>query len=205
MKKSISVLVFVALMVATAGLPVTAYAQCAACGGEQNWDATATNFLEGNPQNDTIPIWGPKAERLKNSQFSSEANKDQENTSGASKASETSANVPAISIDLINASAEPNPVNSGSYVKITAIFKESSSDSSGSQAGNETLLTAVATIKNSAEAEVGKLSLLQSANNEYSGVWNASVAAGIYKATIAASSLQASETFKDALQIEVIG
>jgi hypothetical protein len=191
MTKSISILVFVA---------VAAYAYCSACGGEQNWSATAANFLEGKPQSDAIPVWGPKAERLKNSQFSSDANKDQENTSGASETPESSANVPAISIRLINASAEPNSANSGSSVKITAVFKDSSSDSSGVQA----LLTAVATINDSAGAEVGKLSLLQSADNEYSGIWNASVAAGIYKATIVASSPQASETFKDALQIEII-
>jgi len=188
-------------MVTLAGLPVSAYAYCSTCGGEQNWSATATSFLEGTPQNDTVPVWGPKAERQKNSQFSSDANKDQENTSGASETSEISANVPAVSIDLINASAEPNPANSGSSVKITAVFKEGSSDSSGGQA----LLTAVATINNTTGDEVGKLGLLQSADNEYSGIWNADVAAGIYKATIVASSPQASGTFKDALQIEVIG
>jgi hypothetical protein len=205
MTKTISILVFVALMVALAGLPVAAYAYCSACQGEQNWSATAISFLEGTPQNDTVQIWGPKAERQKNSQFSSDANNAQNNTSEVVDASENAANVPTISIDLINASVEPNPANSGSSVEITAVFKEVSSDSSGSLVGNGALLTAVATINNSAGEEVGKLSLLQSANNEYSGVWNASVAAGIYKATIVASSPQASGTFKDALQIEVIG
>lgn len=177
MRKSISILVFVALTVAIAGLAVTEYAKCQSQ-EDADWSANVAKFLEGAPQSDSNSVWGPKVERQKDSQFS---------------------------IALINASAKPNPVNSGGSVEITAVFNEGSLDSSGKQAENGTLLTAAATINNSADAEVGRLSLLQSADNEYSGVWNASVAAGIYNATIVVSSLQASETFRDALQIEVIG
>ncbi len=207
MKKSIYVMVFVAIIVAMANLSFTAFADCAACQGEQNWSATATSFLEGTPApNVSAAAWGPRAERQKNSQFSSEANNVQNTPSNEVGTPENAATVPTVSIDLINASADPNPATSGSYVKISAILEDRSSlDSSGSQAGNGTPLTVVAAINNSTGDEVGKLSLPQSANNEYSGFWHAAVAAGIYKATITASSPQASETFKDALQIEVIG
>jgi len=173
--KPISILVFVALAVAIAGLAVTEYAKCQSQ-EDADWSKNAAKFLEGAPQSDTEAVWGPKAERQKNSQFS---------------------------IALINASAKPNPVDSGDFVKITAVFNQGGLDS-GKEAENKSLLTAAATINNSAGYGVGTLSLEPSADNEYSGLWNANVAAGIYTVTLTASSLQASDSFKDVLQIEVI-
>ncbi|VVB67996.1 Uncharacterised protein [uncultured archaeon] len=177
MIKSISILVFVALIVAVAGLTVIEYAKCQSQ-DDSDWSANVAKFLEGAPQSDAEPVWGPNVERQKDSQFS---------------------------IVLVNRSAEPNPVNSGGHVKITAVFTQGSLESSGTGADNRTLLTAAAAINSSAGAEVGTLSLQPSADDEYSGLWNASVPAGIYNVTITASSLQASDIFKDALQIEVIG
>ncbi|NMC10965.1 MAG: hypothetical protein GYA39_08345 [Methanothrix sp.] len=205
MTKSILILVFFAFIVAVASLAATAYAGCSACQGEQNWSASAISFLEGKTVDETQPLWGPKAERMKNSQFNSNADDVQKTTGVASNSSKSSANAQTARIDLINVSIEPNPVSSGSYAKIVAVFKESVLDSSADRAGKETLMTAVATITDSENSVVGKLSLLRSNDNEYSGIWNANVAAGIYNATIVASSMHASGTFKDALQIEVVG
>jgi len=205
MTKSIFILVSFAFIVAVASLAATAYAGCSACQGEQNWSASAISFLEGKAVDETQPLWGPKAERMRNPQLNSNADNAQKTEGVASDSSKGAANAQAARIDLINVSVEPNPVSSGSYAKIIAVFKESTLDSSADQPGKETLMTAVATITDSANRVVGKLSLLRSTDNEYSGIWNANVAAGIYNATIVASSMQASGTFKDALQIEVIG
>lgn len=205
MTKSIVIIVFFALIVAVASLAATAHAECSACQGEQNWSASAISFLEGNSVEETQPLWGPKAERMRNSQPNSNADKAQNTTGVASDSSKSAASAQTARIDLINVSVEPNPVSSGSYAKIIAVFKESVLDSSADQPRKETLMTAVATITDSANRVAGKLSLLRSNDNEYSGIWNANVAAGIYNATIVASSMQASGTFKDALQIVVIG
>lgn len=205
MTKSIFIIVFFAFIVAVASLAATALAECSACQGEQNWSASAISFLEGKSVDETQPLWGPKAERMKNSQLNSNADNAQKTTGVASDSAKSAANAQTVRIDLINVSAEPNPVSSGSYAKIIAVFKESILDSSADQPAKETLTTAVATITDSANNVVGKLSLLRSTDNEYSGIWNADVAPGIYNATIVASSMQASGTFKDALKIEVIG
>ena len=177
MIKPISILVFVALAVTIAGLAVTEYAKCQSQ-EDTDWSKNAAKFLEGAPQSDSEAVWGPNVERQKISQFS---------------------------IALMNASAKPNPVNSGGSVKITAAFNQGSLESSGTEAENKSPLTAAATINDSVDAEVGTLTLQPSGDDEYSGLWNANVAAGIYNVTITASSLQASNIFNDALQIEVIG
>jgi hypothetical protein len=66
-------------------------------------------------------------------------------------------------------------------------------------------LTAYATIRNPAGAEVGKVNLERTSGEEYAGIWNANQMTGIYEATIVASAASASKTFIDALQIEVSG
>jgi hypothetical protein len=110
--------------------------------------------------------------------------------------------------------ATPDSVNSGSPVKITAVFSVSSSIQSENQTGiannastspaGETLLTASAVVKNSAGKDVGVVNLVKSSGNEYSGSWNAQVPAGVYNANIFASSLQGSGNFSDALRINVV-
>ena len=52
--------------------------------------------------------------------------------------------------------------------------------------------------------QIGMVNLIKSSANEYSGIWKADVPEGIYSVTLAASSLQSSQTFVDVLQIEVI-
>jgi len=94
----------------------------------------------------------------------------------------------------------PNPANSGSPVMITASFGDNSSNS---QSIPETNMTAYATIKNSAGVEVGKVNLERTSGEEYAGIWNANLTAGVYKATIVASASGVSKTFNDALQIDV--
>ena len=66
-------------------------------------------------------------------------------------------------------------------------------------------LTATASIKDSIGKVVEKLNLIKTSGNEYSNDWVASVPAGIYIVDIAASDLQGSSSFNDALQIEVVG
>jgi len=198
MKGSLLILSFVGLLAALACLAATASAECAACQGEQNWTASATSFLEGKPVNETAPVWGPKAERMKNSRFSTQSDaNDVPADSGESSQ-------PRASIELVNASATPNPVKSGSNIKIVAMLKENDPGASPDQTPKKVFMTATATISDSKGIDVGRLSLQQSDDNEYSDVWNARSSPGIYNATIVASSLQASATFKDALKIEII-
>ena len=45
----------------------------------------------------------------------------------------------------------------------------------------------------------------QIAGDEYSGNWNANVPAGVYSVTLVASASDMSNTFKDALEIRIIG
>jgi hypothetical protein len=105
-----------------------------------------------------------------------------------------------LNISLKDINARPNPANSGSPVMITASFGDNSSNS---QSIPETNMTAYATIKNSAGVEVGKVNLERTSGEEYAGIWNANLTAGVYKATIVASASGVSKTFNDALQIDV--
>ncbi len=208
MTKTIFIPVFVALTMVMMSLAFTASAQCTTCGTQEDWDATATSFLEGKSVNDTPPLWGPKAERLTNSQFESKANASENNST--QEMAESSTEMATAGIDLKSIKAEPSSVKSGDPVMITAVFTENGSGSASNQAlldytssDNEASLTAAAIIRDSSGAEVGKVNLMPSSGDTYYGVWDANVTEGFYKATIAASSLQASNTFDDALQIEV--
>jgi len=64
-------------------------------------------------------------------------------------------------------------------------------------------MTAYAIITSEAGVQVGNVALDKSPGGEYIGTWNAAIAAGIYNATIVASSVGKSRTFENALQIEV--
>jgi hypothetical protein len=192
MTKSLCILVFLSLVAFIACLASTGAAECAACSGEQNWDASAASFLEGKSIEDMpAPTWGPAVARETNSQFSS--NKTEEAASSASEDSSSAAQKPeqeaAQSIRLESVTAEPNPVNPGSPVKITATLGDK--------------MTAYAIIRNFAGVQVGNVTLEQTSGNEYVGTWTASIATGIYKASILAFGSGASKTFDDVLQIEV--
>lgn len=70
-----------------------------------------------------------------------------------------------------------------------------------SQAGG---FTCTATITDSAGSNVGRATMKQIAGDEYSGIWNANVPAGVYRVTLVASTSDISNTFKDALEINII-
>jgi hypothetical protein len=195
MKKSGIVLVAISLIVGMASLAASGSAEvCTTCGGEGDWGASASAFLEGKPINDTpSSLSNPQQARLKNDLNS---NLLKEDTIDASNAR---ADASILNISLIDARAVPNPVNSGSPVMITAIFSNSSSNSPG----NAALYNVSAIIKNPENIDVDKTDLIHSAGGEYAGIWLADVPAGVYEATIVASANGASKTFNDTLRIEV--
>ena len=199
MTKSVILMVLVSIMVIGASLSFNAFAICKTCGGDQDWSASANNFLEGKPINDTpSSLSNPQQNRLRNLDFNSNLLKG--DTSNPANSPNNLAATPTINISLKNINAIPNPANSGSPVMITASF---GNNSSNSQSIPETNMTAYATIKNSAGVEVGKVNLERTSGEEYAGIWNANLTAGVYKATIVASASGASKTFNDALQIDV--
>jgi hypothetical protein len=181
--KFIVVPMTLALMLVMACLASSAVAQScsgctqSSCSLSQEW--SAKSFLEDTPTE-------------------TNAGATKENANKALDEPNSSIKVPTLSIDLKNASAEPNPVNLGRPVKIAAIFGDNST------AMNESKIAAYATIRNSAGTEVDKVNLEYTSGEEYAGIWNANVAVGIYGATIVASASDASKNFNDALQIEVI-
>ncbi|HSD58271.1 MAG TPA: hypothetical protein VLB04_08830 [Methanotrichaceae archaeon] len=169
-------------------LASTGAAGCAACGAEENWDASAASFLEGKSiENTPAPKWGPSAAREENSQFSS--NETEEAAKNASEEPSSPVQKPKKSIVLEDAIAEPTTVAPGSPVKITAVLGDK--------------MTAYAIIRNFADVQVGNVTLEQTSGNEYVGTWTASIATGTYKASIEAYGSGASKTFNDVLQIEV--
>lgn len=175
---------------------------------------SAANFMEGKPIDDTpSDLSNAQQYRLRNTEFNSSllggssGQGSNQASPAVSKAPESTATVtPAstltasLNIDLKNINAVPSPVNSGSPVMITASF---GNNSTNSQNIPETNMTAYATFRNSAGAEVGKVNLERVSGEEYAGIWAANVASGTYKATIDASGSGGSKTFNDALEIAV--
>ena len=105
-------------------------------------------------------------------------------------------------ITLQNISASPSRLNSSSTTKITAslaINRSAGADQSAMQ------LSVNGEIKDSAGGEVAKLVLIRQTAGLYSTNWTADVPPGIYSLDLAAFSLDAAASFKDALQIEVLG
>ena len=197
MKKSRIVLVAISLIVAMASFAANAGAggECTTCGGEGDWGASASAFLEGKPINDTpSSLSNPQQARLKND-FNSNLLKED-----TIEASNTHADASTLNISLIDSRAVPNPVNSGRPVMITAVFINSSSSSPG----NAVLYNVSAIIKNPENIDVDKTDLIHSAGGEYAGIWLADVPSGIYDATIVASAKGASKMFNESLRIEVV-
>jgi hypothetical protein len=205
MPKSGNLKVILILVAVMTSLASTASAQCASCGGAEDWTATAISFLEGKPINDTPPsLSGPQLARLSNKEFNSSLLK--KNTTQASIGKNNLPATPASNIDLIDVYASPNPVSSESPVMLNANFGTGSSMLLSNKTANNLstgLITVYAIIKNSAGADVSKVNLEPISGADYAGIWNANATAGIYNATIIASVLDSSKTFSDALQIEV--
>lgn len=211
-------LVCIAFLMAMTSLASSASAVCSTCTQEGDWSQSASSFLEGKPISDVPQESGPRAVRRTASQFENKSNaaqgdpgSDDANAAATAAVDESAANV---AINLTSVNASPSSVNSGSPVKITAIFSLSSqmqpenqtkiSNNDTAYLDDETLLTASAAIMDSTGKDVGKVNLAKSAGNEYSGSWSAQVLPGIYNVNIFASSLQGSGTFNDVLQINVI-
>lgn len=208
MTKSMIILVSLFLVAAVALLTSTAGAQCKNCGSE-NWDPMQKLDEVGDPAKQVqsaTATWGPSVARETNSQFDRGTNKSATNESATNEAansnSDTSSSAtqtPALSIDLMNASAEPNSVSPGSPVKITAILGGNAVTASNANT------TAYAILRNSVGVQVGNVTLEHTSGDEYAGTWTASIATGTYKATIDASASGVSRTFNDALKIDVNG
>jgi hypothetical protein len=148
--------------------------------------------------------FGPKAVRKTASQFENKTKAAEVTTDrGANAAASSGAQSPTAELILRSINATPALVSSASAVKITAVFALNGSEQAENQ--TEMQLTATASIKDSTGKEVEKLNLIKTSGNEYSNDWVASVPAGIYIVDIAASYLQGSASFNDALQIEVVG
>jgi thiosulfate/3-mercaptopyruvate sulfurtransferase len=71
-----------------------------------------------------------------------------------------------------------------------------------SQAGS---FTCAATVKDSTGLKVGQVSMKQIASDEYSGIWNANVGPGSYKATIVVSASGITKFFDNVLEIKIVG
>ena len=71
-----------------------------------------------------------------------------------------------------------------------------------SQAGS---FTCVATVKDSTGSNVGQVSMKQITSDEYSGIWNANVGPGSYKAAIVVSASGITKIFDKVLEIKIVG
>jgi hypothetical protein len=77
--------------------------------------------------------------------------------------------------------------------------------SKGRASASDNGFRCTARITSSSGAEVGKVIMKRISGDEFSGIWNANVAAGDYYATIVASAGDITETFSNVLEIEVTG
>jgi len=219
MKRSPFLLVCISVILAMFNISSLAAAGCSTCGGaEEDWGTSATNFLEGKPADETTPLWGPQGARLKNSKMNSESE-----TEEAKKADDSDSikmggesKAPVLDITLKEIHAMPNPASPNTPVMIAAVFAGSGSKNSENAAelSNESpedilpgidqaTMSVLATIKDSAGAEAGNVTLQHTSGNEYAGIWNASSTPGIYRADLRATASGATATFDEALQIEV--
>lgn len=191
MEKSTKIIILVFL--SFIALAAVAYAGCPSC-RDGNWQESADAFLEGRPINEDPVVFSAKAARTQSSQFEKDAEEGQA-TMVASQDNNTQG------ITLQNISASPSRVNSSATTKITASFainRSAGADQSAMQ------LSVNGEIKDSAGGEVAKLVLIRQSDSQYWGNWTADVPPGIYSLDLAAFSLDAAASFKDALQIEVL-
>ena len=211
MKISALIPVSIVVIMITAALSFSAFAGCSTCSKEEDWTKSATSFLEGIPINETPHDFGPKAARMTSSQFDRESGAEENSDSTATAAPGQTEPTASISsepaIVLVSINADPINVSAGSTVNITAVFASvpdvpASDNTSASDSNNR--ITASATIKNSTGIDAGNVVLIKTSGNEYTGIWNASVLPGKYSVSISAASLEGSETFNDALQINVL-
>jgi hypothetical protein len=175
---AIALVLIMACLISNAAAQSCSGCTQSSCPYMQEWNAN--NFLDDTPT-ETSP------------------SASEENAVKNSDRSNSSIDVQSLSINLKNASATPNPVISGQPVRITAILN---GNSTGLNA-NKTMVYAI--IQNSIGIQVGNVALERASDDEYNGIWNASIATGTYRAAITASAPGVSRTFNNALQIEITG
>ena len=207
MKISALIPVSIVIIMIAGALTLSASAACSTCSKEEDWTKSATSFLEGIPINETPQDYGPKAARMASSQFEKEESTESASIAAPAQTEPVDNTDSVPSIVLLSINADPINVTAGSTVNITAAFatavEEPASDNN-SVSDSQIRITASATMKNSTGINSGNVVLIKSSGNEYTGIWNANVLPGKYSVSISAASLQGSETFNDALQINVL-
>jgi len=176
-------------------LACCAHAACSSCAKEADWSETAKAFISGTPMSEEPIAFGPKAARAETSQF-------EKRTESAPETAENSGEGDSNKIALQSINATPASVNSTATTRIAAVFAINSSENVDQ---GEMQLSANGVIKDSAGREVAKLTLIKQSDSQYTGNWTADVPPGIYSMDIAASSIFGAASFKDAMQIEVLG
>jgi hypothetical protein len=190
-----STMFFMVAFLSLVALASIAHGGCYGC-KEGNWQESAAAFLEGRPINDEPVVFTAKAAREQSSQFEKKADDSQAATGIDSKDND----IQRVALQSINAT--PASINSTATTRIAAVFAVNSSENVDP---GEMQLSANGVIKDSAGREVAKLTLIKQSDSQYTGNWTADVPPGIYSMDIAASSIFGAASFKDALQIEVLG
>jgi thiosulfate/3-mercaptopyruvate sulfurtransferase len=85
----------------------------------------------------------------------------------------------------------------------TIQLSSSGKTSQSSAAGQDNALRCTAIVNAPDGSEAASTSLLRTSGYKFVGIWNANVAPGVYKVSIAASASGHTETFADGLEIEV--
>jgi hypothetical protein len=218
-------ILLILIVVVSSSLSFNACAICSTCGGEQDWSASANNFIEGKPINDTPSSLSLAQQwRLRNTEYNSsllrsspsQASNEVSNPVVSNTAASNAAVTPThnttpilniLNIVLNDRRAMPNPANFSDPVMITADFGNNSSinetQNGLSTSADLTNMAVYADIKNSAGTEIARVNMQRTSGNEYAGIWTANVAPATYNATIDASGSGGSKTFNDALQIVV--
>ena len=91
--------------------------------------------------------------------------------------------------------------NKSGIIQLSSSGKTSQSSASG----QDNALRCTAVVNGPDGSEAARTSLLRTSGYKFVGIWNAKVAPGIYKVSIAASASGHTETFEDVLKIEVTG
>jgi hypothetical protein len=187
-------------------------ADCPACKGEQpDWTQGAIAFLEGKPVQDApTGLSGPQQARLLNAQIDARKKASQASNAADNSAAKPVNNSTALfELKLNDISAQPNPANLNREVQIIAVFGSTSSNSTAIESPLEicdlTGLSVYANILGPDGSDAGRVNLKPSSENGFFGTWNSAAKPGIYNATIEVSGSDESKTFKDALQMILLG
>ena len=93
--------------------------------------------------------------------------------------------------------------NKSGTIQLSSSGKTSQSSTAAKTADSALRCTAIVNAPDG--SEVASTSLLRTSGYKFVGIWNAKVAPGVYKVSIAASASGHTETFADVLEIEVTG